>query len=102
MSDVTLKVPSTLVIRKVAIVFVPGVMGSRLHFVGNSGTHDWDPDTTLSMADWLATSASVMQNWIGVKTGGKVTLMRKPATRTSERWIKGLSRSDVVLSEEQI
>ena len=33
------------------IVFLPGVMGSRLYF-GNSDRY-WDPDSNLSMARWL-------------------------------------------------
>lgn len=101
-ANVPVQSPSTLAIRKVAIVFVPGVMGSRLHFDSTNGTHDWDPDTTLSMADWLATTASVMKNWIGVKTGGTVTLMRTPPQRRSQRWVKDLSRSDTALSQDQI
>jgi pimeloyl-ACP methyl ester carboxylesterase len=35
----------------VPIVFLPGVMGSRLHFPNSD--RDWDPDSTRSMAGWI-------------------------------------------------
>ncbi|MFV8754806.1 lipase/acyltransferase domain-containing protein [Nannocystaceae bacterium ST9] len=46
---------NTLDTGKIPIVFVPGVMGSRLHFpeIGQS----WDPDSTWAMIHWVRISA---------------------------------------------
>jgi pimeloyl-ACP methyl ester carboxylesterase len=35
----------------VPVVFLPGVMGSKLHFPNSD--KDWDPDSTLKMAAWV-------------------------------------------------
>ncbi len=46
---------NTLDTGKIPIVFVPGVMGSRLHFTAID--EYWDPDSTWRMSHWLTISA---------------------------------------------
>ncbi len=46
---------NTLETGKIPIVFVPGVMGSRLHFTAID--QRWDPDSNWAMVHWLRVSA---------------------------------------------
>jgi hypothetical protein len=41
--------------KKIPIIFVPGVMGSRLHFTAIDEA--WDPDSNWAMTHWLSVSA---------------------------------------------
>jgi pimeloyl-ACP methyl ester carboxylesterase len=46
---------NTLETGKIPIIFVPGVMGSRLHFTAID--QSWDPDSNWAMIHWLRISA---------------------------------------------
>jgi pimeloyl-ACP methyl ester carboxylesterase len=58
----------------VPIVFVPGVMGSRLDIPGGS---DWDPDYQPSMAGWLACSTRAGRIDLSVKEKPNATVITK-------------------------
>jgi pimeloyl-ACP methyl ester carboxylesterase len=58
----------------VPIVFIPGVMGSRLDIPGGS---DWDPDYTPSMAGWLACSPRAGRIDLSVTLKPNVTIIKK-------------------------
>ncbi len=54
---------NTIARRKIPIVFVPGVMGSRLHFPmpWYGPDRNWDPDRDAAMLRWALTPAWVMR-----------------------------------------
>ncbi len=54
---------NTLNTRRVPIIFVPGVMGTRLHFP--VADEDWDPDSTWAMLHWVRVSADDARNEMG-------------------------------------
>ena len=58
----------------VPIVFVPGVMGTRLDIPGGS---DWDPDYAPSMAGWLACSVRAGRKDLSVKMKPNANVIRK-------------------------
>jgi pimeloyl-ACP methyl ester carboxylesterase len=72
--------------RKVAIFFVPGVMGSRLEFVntGVVGTYKWDPDSTYEMAFWLGGDAIKKRNMMHPSKSVKIMTKIKGITETEE------------------
>lgn len=53
--------------RVLPIVFVPGVMGTRLDI--NGTVADWDPDDNVEMADWVASSTGSVRQRIHFRTG---------------------------------
>lgn len=60
MAEVCRQGDNTLSARTVPIIFVPGVMGSKLHFPdpgGIGGGEDWDPDSNYAMSHWISISA---------------------------------------------
>jgi pimeloyl-ACP methyl ester carboxylesterase len=61
---------NTLETGKIPIVFVPGVMGSRIHFpdVGES----WDPDSKWAMIHWLRISAERARQEFSLSNRGEV------------------------------
>jgi pimeloyl-ACP methyl ester carboxylesterase len=62
--------PNTLNTRRVPIVFVPGVMGSRL-YLSESNTY-WDPDSTWRMKGWLTYPTSSTMEWMDFRQPGTV------------------------------
>jgi len=61
---------NTLETGKIPIVFVPGVMGSRIHFpdIGQS----WDPDSTWAMIHWVRISAERTRQEFALSNPGEV------------------------------
>lgn len=56
--------------RYVPIIFVPGVMGSRLRFANGGASYDWDPDRSFYMArTWIPMNIwrqrTVFRDWAG-------------------------------------
>jgi pimeloyl-ACP methyl ester carboxylesterase len=76
----------TLNSRVIPVVFVPGVMGSRLDM--NGAVSDWDPDDSTEMAGWLTVTRRTVMRDIS---------FRKPATVMT-----GLDSIDVHLGENGI
>jgi hypothetical protein len=56
--------------RKVPIIFVPGVMGSRLHFPNVN--EDWDPDSSWAMFHWVRISAEKARQEMGFRAPATV------------------------------
>jgi len=98
---------NTLDVRRGVIVFVPGVMGSRLHFSSNSAfipDRAWDPDSVPAMAQWAGTPAGTMRDWLRVDGDATVSLIETPPVPASERgWGRGwASRTDISLTSDQV
>lgn len=53
------------------LVFVPGIMGSRLSFPSINNLY-WDPDSYWRMLDWYAANAKTEMGWIDYTTPAKV------------------------------
>jgi hypothetical protein len=60
--------------RVTPIVFLPGIMGSRLRLEGGSTAVDWDPDSSITtmLADWLHASAEEKANRLNANNPGEV------------------------------
>lgn len=80
----------------VPIVFVPGVMGTRLDIPGGS---DWDPDYTPSMAGWLACSARAARIDLSVTLTPHVTVIRELSNYTAGQDAQSVIRGDRELLE---
>jgi pimeloyl-ACP methyl ester carboxylesterase len=80
----------------VPIVFVPGVMGSRLDIPGGS---DWDPDYTPSMAGWLGASARAARIDLSVTLKPNVTVIRQLSNYTAGQDAQTEIRGDRELLE---
>ena len=65
MTDICRQGDNTLDSRIVPIIFVPGVMGSRLHFPAVD--EYWDPDSWWSMSHWVAVSPEDERQQIGFR-----------------------------------
>lgn len=61
---------NTLETGKIPIVFVPGVMGSRLHFPDID--QSWDPDSTWAMIHWVRISAERTRTEFALSNPGEV------------------------------
>lgn len=72
--------------RRVAIFFVPGVMGSRLEFLntGVIGNYCWDPDSTYEMAFWLSGDAVKKRNLMHPSKSVSIMTKIKGLTETEE------------------
>lgn len=70
MAEVCKQGDNTLSTRKVPIIFVPGVMGSRLHFP--SVNEDWDTDSTWAMLHWVRISAETARQEMGWRAPAQV------------------------------
>jgi pimeloyl-ACP methyl ester carboxylesterase len=75
----------------VPIVFVPGVMGSRLDIPGGS---DWDPDYQPSMAGWLACSTRAGRKDLSVTNKPNVTVIKKLSDYTMGEDAQGEIKGD--------
>ena len=73
------KTHDTLHTALVPIVFIPGVMGTRLDIPGGS---DWDPDYTPSMAGWLACATVI---FAPVSLASKATVFTATSSASVER-----------------
>ncbi len=56
--------------KKIPIVFVPGVMGSRLHF--SACNENWDPDHATRMVHWIFASAETKRTQLRWTTPAQV------------------------------
>lgn len=77
---------NTLRTSTVPVVFVPGVMGSRLQL---GGSHHWDPDRVGNMIGWATNRAETTRRLLSAETEGEVmeTAGRKvPADRLAQGW----------------
>ncbi|HET7542092.1 MAG TPA: hypothetical protein VFK05_19630 [Polyangiaceae bacterium] len=64
----------------VPIIFVPGVMGSRLDIISG---RSWDPDDATAMGNWLSlTDASVQKTRSALRGGGTGTPATPATTKT--------------------
>ncbi|GEM_PF-2611795 len=61
---------NTLDTGTIPIIFVPGVMGSRLHFPGLD--QSWDPDSSWAMVHWVTVGAETARVELGVGTPAEV------------------------------
>lgn len=61
---------NTLDTGKIPIIFVPGVMGSRLHFP--TIDQSWDPDSTWAMIHWVRISAERARQEFALATPAEV------------------------------
>jgi hypothetical protein len=61
---------NTLNLRRVPIIFVPGVMGTRLHFPAVN--EDWDPDSTWAMLHWVRISADQARREMGFSANATI------------------------------
>jgi pimeloyl-ACP methyl ester carboxylesterase len=73
------KTHDTLHTSFIPIVFIPGVMGSRLDIPGGS---DWDPDYTPSMVGWLGCSARAGRIDLSVTLKPNVTIIKELSNYT--------------------
>lgn len=86
--------------RIVPVVFVPGVMGSRLEFI-NSGNffykenRVWDPDDTGKMSRWIVTNAS--SQGYAMKSQQEVRIMTE-----LPKWMQESKDARRKLTEEEI
>jgi len=106
-ANICIQGQGTLACSHAIIIFVPGVMGSRLHFGSNDPLgfdYNWDPDTTIDMARWAGTPSGVMRERMHLNGHDTVSLIYQPPTRKRDRWRWGkeLSRSDTALSDDQV
>jgi pimeloyl-ACP methyl ester carboxylesterase len=62
--------------RATPIVFVPGVMGSRLRFAAHN--ESWDPDSTMNMLGWARKSAERAAQVLSVRAGDVGEVMSDP------------------------
>lgn len=90
------KTHDTLHTALVPIVFIPGVMGSRLDIPGGS---DWDPDYTPSMAGWLACSARAARIDLSVTLKPNVKVIKKLSNYTAGQDAQGEIKKDKELLE---
>lgn len=90
------KTYDTLHTALVPIVFIPGVMGSRLDIPGGS---DWDPDYTPSMAGWLACSARAARIDLSVTLKPNVTVIKKLSDYSAGVDAQGVMKEDKELME---
>lgn len=72
--------------RRVAIFFVPGVMGSRLEFTGTGtfSTYKWDPDSTIEMASWIGGDPVAKRNLMHPSKSVKIMTKIKGITEIEE------------------
>jgi hypothetical protein len=62
--------PNTLNTRRIPIIFIPGVMGSRLHFTNID--QYWDPDSNYNMSHWLRILAAREMNELDFQSPAEV------------------------------
>lgn len=75
---------NTLRTLTVPVVFVPGVMGSRLQL----GPERWDPDSVGNMLGWAMTGAESMRRQLSLDNAGQVMEASDdaPADRLAQGW----------------
>ncbi|WP_224360803.1 lipase/acyltransferase domain-containing protein [Hyalangium versicolor] len=90
------KTHDTLHTALIPIVFIPGVMGTRLDIPGGS---DWDPDYTPSMAGWLACSARAARIDLSVTLKPNATVIKALSNYTAGKDAQGEIKKDRELLE---
>jgi pimeloyl-ACP methyl ester carboxylesterase len=90
------KTHDTLHTAIVPIVFIPGVMGSRLDIPGGS---DWDPDYTPSMAGWAGCSARAARIDLSVTLKPNVTVIKELSDYTLGTDAQGIMEEDKELMQ---
>jgi pimeloyl-ACP methyl ester carboxylesterase len=79
--------PNTVNTRRIPIIFVPGIMGSRLEFT-NIGQY-WDPDSNYNMSHWLRISAEREMNEIDSQSPATVMTEQKKIDFTADEKGRG-------------
>ncbi len=86
MADLSRQGDNTLNTRKVPIIFVPGVMGSRLYFPNVDQA--WDPDSSWAMLHWVHISAEDARQELEWRARAQVMTTNSglTATETQHGW----------------